>query len=108
MDDFNKFLDILIAKLTDIAEAAAVDIKDALIQDGVSFAEKSRERLQRWAALVAEEKLTTDEFKYLLEAQKDLAKMEALKQKGLAQIRIDKLRNSLINAVLESVIQVLP
>ncbi len=107
MDDFNEFLDILIAKLEEIAKEAAEDIKDALIQDGVSFAEKARERLQRWAALVAADKLTIDEFKYLLEAQKDMARMEALKQKGLAQIRIDRLRNSLINAVFESVMAAL-
>lgn len=105
--DFDEFLDILISKLSDIAKDAAEDIKESLIKDGTAFAEKTRERLLRWAALVAADKLTIDEFKYLLEAQKDLAAMEALKQKGLAKIRIDKLRNSLIDAVVESVVAVL-
>lgn len=107
MDDFDEFLDILTAKLGDIAESAAEEIKDALIHDGVAFARKTQKRLQRWAGLVAADKLTIDEFRYLLEAQQDLARMEALKQKGLAQIRIDRLRNSLLNAVVESVVAVI-
>lgn len=107
MEDFDQFLDILVEKLKNIAKGLAKDIKDAFIQDGVSFAETAKNRLQRWTKLVEEGRLTMDEFKYLLEAEKDLAKMEALKEKGLAKIRIDKLRHSLINAVIESVIAVL-
>lgn len=107
MNDFDKFLDILIAKLEDIAKGLAKDIKKTFVQSGIAFARKTKKRLQRWAALVEEGKLTMDEFKYLVEAQKDLAEMEALKQEGLAKARIDKLRNSLINAVVDSVAAVL-
>lgn len=107
MDSFDHFLDILIDKLEDIAKGLVQDIKEAFIQDGITFAEKTKKRLERWTVLVAEGKLTMEEFKYLLEAQKDLAEMEALKEKGLAKIEIDRLRNSLINAILESVAAVI-
>ncbi len=107
MDDFSQFLSLLKTQLTGIAKEAGEDIKDELIKDGRAFVEKTRDDLQRWTQLMAEGKLTRDEFEYLLQAKKDLAQMEALKQKGLAQARIDKLKSALLSAVVGSVFKTL-
>lgn len=98
----DEFFDNLLEELAEIAKKAVEDIKDELIRDGKSFVEKTRADLQRWAQLLVEGKITRDEFEYLVKAKRDLAQMEALKQKGLAQVRIDKLRNALLNAVVDA------
>lgn len=56
---------------------------------------------------MAEGKLSRDEFEYLLKAKKDLAQMEALKKKGLALARIDKLKGSLLDTVAGAAIRTL-
>lgn len=107
MSDFNDFLNALKSELTGIAREAGEDIKDELIKDGKAFVEKSREDLERWSRLMAQGDLSREEFEYLLKAKKDLARMEALKQKGLAQARIDKLKNALMGAVVGSAVRTL-
>lgn len=107
MFDFDEFLDALKKELIKIAKSTGEEIKDELLEDGKTFIEKSKADLQRWALLLAEDKITEDEFKYLVEAKKDLAEMEALKQKGLAEARIDKLKGALLNAVVGSALRVI-
>lgn len=107
MNHFDEFLDELKSALIDIAKDVGEDIKDELLQDGKAFVEKSRDDLQRWAQLLAEGKLTQNEFEYLLQAKKDLAEMEALKQKGLAEARIDKLKNAVFSAIVGSAVRTL-
>lgn len=107
MSDFNKFLQLVKTQLTDIAQEGGEDIKDELLEDGLAFVEKTRDDLKRWSQLLAEGKLSRDEFEYLLKAKKDLAQMEALKKKGLALARIDKLKGSLLDTVAGAAIRTL-
>jgi hypothetical protein len=53
--------------------------------------------------LLIEGKLTTEEFEWLVNSQKDLIQMAALKQAGLAAIRIDQFKASLLNMVVDTV-----
>lgn len=105
MADFNDFLNELKSELATVAKSAGGDIKDQLWKDGKDFATKSKNDLKLWMTQLAEGKLTRDELEYLLKAKKDLAEMEALKQKGLAQARIDKLKNALIKSVVGSALR---
>jgi len=108
MADFKDFVEALKNELIGIAEEAAVDIKDELIEDGEAFARKAKEDIQRWMTLFAQGMLTQEEVAYLIKGKKDLAAMEALKQKGLAEARIDRLKNALISSVIDAVFKVLP
>ena len=105
MSDFDDFLKLFKSELIDIAKSAGEDIKEELLDDGQAFVQKTKADLQRWTALVAAGDLSQEEFEYLLQAKKDLAVMEALKQKGLAQARIDKLKEAVIGAVVGSAVR---
>jgi len=107
MSVFNDFLKILKTDLTEIAKNFGGDIKNELVGDGQAFAQKCREDLERWTALLAEGSLTKEDFAYLVEAKKDLAEMEALKQKGLTEAKIDKLKAAVLNSVVGSALKVL-
>ena len=106
MADFDDFLKALKSELIEIGRDAAEDIQNEVVQDGQAFVNKTREDLQRWTTLLSLGELSREEFEYLLEAKKDLAEMEALKQKGLAMTRIDKLRNAVIGAIVGSAMNI--
>jgi hypothetical protein len=78
-------------------------IKDAK-HDGLKILDASKEKLQRWTELLSEGKLTTEDFEWLVMSQKDLVEMQALKQAGLAAIRIDQFKNSVFNLLIDTVL----
>ena len=102
MPNFNDFIDQLKSNLIDHARQFGDDVKDEFVEDGKAFAEEAKEDLKRWTQLVAEDKLTRDDFEFLVKGKKDIAKMEALKQKGLAKARIDKFKDALLGTVVSS------
>jgi hypothetical protein len=108
MADFKDFLDTLKNELSEVAREAGEDFKDELIKDGKAFVKKSKEDLERWMSLAAEGRLSKEELEYLIKGKKDLAEMEALKQKGLAKVKIDRMRTALYNSVINSVFKALP
>jgi hypothetical protein len=80
----------------------ANSFKKDLVNEAQEFLRKSRDDVERWAGLMNEEKLTPEEFESLVKGKKDLAEMEALKRAGMALVRIDRLRESLIEVVIKT------
>lgn len=102
MPNFDDFIEQLISDLVNHAQQFGEDVKDEFVEDGKAFAKKAKEDLKRWTQLVAEGKLTREDLEFLVKGKKDLAKMEALKQKGLAKARLDKFKDALIGTVVSS------
>lgn len=102
MPNFDDFIKQLKSNLVDHARQFGDDVKDEFVEDGKAFAEEAKQDLQRWTQLLAEDRLTRDDFEFLVKGKKDVAKMEALKQKGLAKARIDKLKSALLGTVVSS------
>ncbi|KYP13944.1 hypothetical protein [Flavihumibacter sp. CACIAM 22H1] len=101
-----KFEDIFKTLKKQVEELARLFVKNytkAAIQDGRKFLEETKESLKRWTILLAEGKLTTQDFEWLVLGQKDLAQMIALKQAGLSVIRIEQFRNSLLSLVVDTI-----
>jgi hypothetical protein len=102
MADFNGFLKTLKNDLLNFAKDNLEEHKDLLLKDGNAFVEKTKKDLKRWTEALALGKLSQKDFEFLLKGKKDLAEMEALKQLGLAKVRITKLRDGIINIVVGS------
>jgi len=62
-----------------------------------------QEKLKRWTGLLIDGQLTTEDFEWLVNSQKDLVEMAALKEAGLAAIRIDQFKASLLNLVVDTI-----
>lgn len=107
MPGFDDFIDTLNDDLIELGEQFGENIKDDLVADGEAFVNETKEDLEEWTKQVANGKLSQDELEWLLRAKKDLAEMEALKQKGIAEAKIDKLRGAVIETVAGSVFKVL-
>jgi len=103
MPNFDDFIDTLKDNLIGLTKKYGDDIKDELITDGKAFAEETREDLEDWTQKVAEGELTQDDLEWLIHGKKDLAEMEALKQKGLAKAKIDRYRNAMLETVVGTV-----
>jgi len=99
---FDQFFEVLKAGAVDIAKAEGKEFVKEATKDGKQFLDDLKDDLVRWTKLVEEKKLTKDEFKFLVNGQKDLAKMHALTQAGMAAVRIDRMRVALVDLVIKA------
>lgn len=107
MADFDDFINMLKDDLIDLAKEFGDDVKDEIIKDAESFATELKEDLEEWTQKVQSGDLTQNDLEWLIKGKKDLAQMEALKQKGLAKAKIDKYRNALLETTIGSVVKLL-
>ena len=106
MAELVQFEDIFKTLKKQVEELAKLFVKNytkAALKDGKKILDETKESLKRWTLLLAEGKLTTQDFEWLVLSQKDLAQMIALKQAGLAQIRIEQFRNSILALVIDTI-----
>ena len=106
MATFKEFLDILKDETEKVVRAEWQDCKEAALRDGGAFVEKTKADLERWTALLALGSLSREDFEWLLKGKKDLAELEALKQAGLAQVRLDRFRDSILGVVTQTALRV--
>lgn len=102
MADFKDFWENLKEGLKELASKNWKEFKEAAEEDGKAFFDKIKEDLQRWTKLLAQGDLTQDDIEWLVTGKKDLAEMEALKQAGLALVRIERFQNALISLVIDT------
>lgn len=102
MADFNDFLESLKKGLEELIKKNWKEVKDAAEKDGNAFFDKTKEDLKRWTKLLAQGDLSQDDFEWLVVGKKDLAEMEALKQAGLALVRLERFQNALISLVIDT------
>ncbi len=102
MADFNDFWESLKKGLEELIKKNWKEFKDAAEKDGKAFFDKTKEDLKRWTKLLDQGDLSKDDFEWLVAGKKDLAEMEALKQAGLALVRLERFQNALISLVIDT------
>lgn len=100
MFDFDKFLQELKDGAVEIAKREATGFVREATSDGTAFLNAVKADLQTWTQQFAEGKLSKEDFEFLVKGKRDLAKMETLKQAGLAAIQVDKIRVALIDLII--------
>lgn len=106
MPDFKDLLNTIKADLITLAKENFNELKDEILKDGSAFAKKLQDDVIRWGEGLAGGHLTPDDVEFLIKAKKDLAEMEALKIAGLSKVKLEKLKASIIDTVIGSVIKV--
>lgn len=107
MIDFDRFLETLRTDLGGVIKEFGEELKEDILNDAEAFATKTRDDIEHWSKLLKDGEMGIKDFEFLLKGKKDLAEMEALKQKGLAQAKLDKLKADILNTVVGSVKKVL-
>ena len=105
--DFPDILKQLKDALIGLAENTLKNYIDEAKSDAQTILDSMKDKLQNWAQLLANGKLTTEDFEWLVYSQKDLVEMTALKEAGLAEIRIDQFKGSVLNLIIDTVFNVL-
>ena len=104
MPIFEEIFNELTKNLKDLVNLTVREYKDVALEDGKNFLDSLRDDLERWTKLLANGELTTADLEWLIESKKDLTEMFLLQQAGLAQIRVDKFKNSLVNMITDTIL----
>ena len=102
--DIDKLLKELKQELVKLLGDNYKEFKPEIQKDINDFLEKSREKLERWSMLLATASLTEEEFSWLLKSQQDLIALKALQGAGLSKIRINNIKNTILQTVFKTVI----
>lgn len=78
------------------------------VRDAKDYLDNAQLDLKRWTDELARREIDKDEFRSLIQGQKDLAQMHALKQAGLAQVQIDRFVDGLFDIVVSAAIAAIP
>ena len=100
--NFDQFFNTLKDGVVDIVKDEAGEFLDQAKDDGKAFLDESKDRLKKWTVMLKEGKLDKEDFAFLIKGQKDLAKMNALTQAGMAAIQIDRIRVAVIDLVIKA------
>ena len=106
MANFDDFWKTLKAGLEELVLKNWNEVKDAAVADGKAFFDDTKADLERWTKLLAAGQLTKDDFEWLVAGRKDLAEMQALKDAGLALVRLERFQNALISLVVNTAFEV--
>jgi hypothetical protein len=106
MSNFDDFLEAIKSGAKDLARENFDGFDDEVREDTDAFLEKTKVDLERWTKLLAQGEINEEDFSDLVDAKKALAEMFALRQKGLALIKLEKFRKGFINLVVETAFSV--
>jgi hypothetical protein len=101
--DFSSMFTQLEQRIGSLAKTTVSGYVSQAEADGKSFVDQIKDDLQQWTPLVAEGKLSRNEFAELLAGDESLLKMEALKEAGLAEIALDNFKNGLFSLIENTV-----
>ena len=106
--DFNNVFNTLKTGVINLAETSLKNFVAAASQDGLAFLEALKTQLAGWAQQAAAGALSASDLAFLIQAQKDLLALTALKQAGLAQIAADQFKTDVINLVTTTLTSLIP
>lgn len=101
--NFNQFLQSIESGVDTLAKTSLHDYATQAKSDGQAIVDEMKEELQQWAAELEEGDLTTEDLSFLVKEQADLTQMVALKEAGLAEVRIDEFKTSVVNVITGSI-----
>jgi len=102
--NFTAIFNSLVKEVSNIAETSLKDYIDQARFDGENILGAMKTNLQKWAVQLSRGEISADEFTFLVLGQRDLLEVVALKQAGLASIRADEFKNSVLNLIVSTVI----
>jgi hypothetical protein len=106
--NFNDVLTQLGNGLTQLAKTTVSDYLTAAEADGKQMLASLSIDLQNWTTELSNGDITSSNLVYLVTAKKDLIEMDALKQAGLAEIRLDQFKNSALQLIISTITGLIP
>lgn len=101
--DFEIVLQELKKSLTTLFTSKFKDFPKETKKDIELFLEESKDKLERWTILLQEEKLTLEDFEWLIKSQKDLFHLKALQTAGISKISLGHFKNKIITTIIDTI-----
>lgn len=102
--DIEKLLKELKQQLVTLLGDKYKEFKPEIQKDITAFLDSSKEKLERWTLLLASSSITEEEFSWLLKSQQDLIALKALQGAGLSKIKLNNIKNAIIQTVFKTVL----
>ncbi|MDQ7959540.1 hypothetical protein [Flavobacterium lindanitolerans] len=102
--DIEKLLKQLKQELLTLLGDKYKEFKPEIQKDITAFLDSSKEKLERWTLLLASSSITEEEFSWLLKSQQDLIALKALQGAGLSKIKMNNIKNAIIQTVFKTVL----
>ncbi len=104
MSDLEDFFEKLADGLRQLVEKEWRSLQAEALSDANAFIHQMEADLQRWIRLLAAGDLTQDDFEFLVRGKKDLIELAALKQQGLAAVRLDRFKQALADLIIRTAV----
>lgn len=102
--DIEKLLKQLKQELVTLLGDKYKEFKPEIQKDITASLDSSKEKLERWTLLLASSSITEEEFSWLLKSQQDLIALKALQGAGLSKIKLNNIKNAIIQTVFKTVL----
>jgi hypothetical protein len=100
--DVNNVLKEIKGNLLNLMGEKFDDLKSESKKDVQDFLDASKTKLERWTVFLASGAITAEEYKWLVESQKDLVVLQGLYAAGVSKIKLGHLKNSILNSVVNT------
>ncbi|GFD95087.1 hypothetical protein KUL156_46990 [Alteromonas sp. KUL156] len=101
--DFEKILQELKKSLISLFNDKFSEFSQESKKDIELFLNDSKDKLERWTSLLAQGKLTVEDFEWLVKSQKDLFQMKALQAAGISKISLGHFKNKVLNTIVSTI-----
>jgi hypothetical protein len=105
--DFSAIFDQLKTGIAGLAKDTVNEFVSDAKKDGSTILSSIEDDLKRWTNLLKQGDLTKADFEWLVLGKKDSLKMAALENTGLAMIRVDAFKTSVLNLVVDTVLKLI-
>ncbi|MEN3369280.1 MAG: hypothetical protein V7609_1423 [Verrucomicrobiota bacterium] len=105
MADINQILNDIKGQLGPLAEQNVKEFAAQAKQDAEAFLAESKQKLTKWMELLASGQIDQDEFQLLVDSQKAVAAMRALREANAGALRIEKFRDSVFNVIVTTAVK---
>ncbi len=103
MNDFELLLKEIKNNLLTLVKEKYQNSTNEPEKDITNFIEKSKVKLERWTTLLKEDKLSKEEFQWLMQSQKDLFLLQRLQESGISKISLGHFKSKLIKTIIDTV-----
>lgn len=107
MADFKVILKDMESQIASLAQTTVTKYKDEAIADGKQMLVTVKSDLLRWMDLLNKDLITPSEFEWLVNSDKELVKMTALKKAGLSAIRAEQFGMGVLNVIANTALNTL-
>ena len=103
--DQDKLFKEMEKQIISLAQSTVSNFKKQAVADAKQILAELKPDLKRWTLLLAQKKIKINEFEWLVNSDKELVKMKALENAGLAATRTSAFGLGVLNIIIDTTLR---